>query len=110
MSLIPNNQQKENNRILLNIEEKHQKELDRRVRFFKLFKRLNREMNHLIMDRGSSFGILVDTDKEALEYQSKAMRFEIVEAYLEGRNPNWYHAPYLDNVEKERRNNSYERK
>jgi len=72
-----------------------------------LYKEIKSQLNAIERARGDSFGIAVKTDIYAKEWQSIRMRFEIIEAANEGRNPNWFHAPYLDAAEAQRRNDSY---
>ena len=77
------------------------------TKYFKLYKKVNAELEHYVNMRGSSFGISVRKDEYALKWQGKQMRLEILEAFLEGRTPNWYFAYYLNNEERDRRNQSY---
>ncbi|AGO48348.1 hypothetical protein Phi10:1_gp007 [Cellulophaga phage phi10:1] len=77
------------------------------VKYFKLYKKVKSDSDHYVNMRGGSFGIASDKDKYAVRWQGKQMRLEILEAFLEGRNPNWYFACYLNNDERERRNKSY---
>ena len=77
------------------------------VKYFKLYKKVKAELDHYVSMRGSSFGVGVGTDEYAVKWQGKQMRLEILEAFLEGRKPNWYFAYYLNNEERNRRNQSY---
>lgn len=77
------------------------------VKYFKLYKKVKAELDHYVNMRGSRFGIGVSTDDYAVKWQGKQMRLEILEAFLEGRTPNWYFAYYLNNEERDRRNQSY---
>lgn len=74
------------------------------IKCFKLYKKIKAELDFYVSMRGSSFGIGVGEDEYAKKWQSKQMRLEIVEAFLEGRKPNWHFADYLDYDEKQRRN------
>ena len=77
------------------------------TKYFKLYKKVKAELDHYINMRGSSFGVGVGKDEYAVKWQGKQMRLEILEAFLEGRTPNWYFAYYLNNEERDRRNQSY---
>jgi len=77
------------------------------TRCFKLYKKVESELQHYVNMRGSSFGVGVGTDEYSIKWQGKQMRLEILEAFLEGRNPNWYFAYYLDNDERDIRNQNY---
>lgn len=77
------------------------------AKYFKLYKKVKSELEYYVSMRGSGFGVGVGTDKYAVKWQGKQMRLEILEAFLEGRNPNWYFAYYLNNEERDRRNQSY---
>lgn len=74
------------------------------IKCFKLYKKIKAELDYYVSKRGSSFGIGVGKDEYAKKWQNKQMRLEIVEAFLEGRKPNWHFADYLDYDEKQRRN------
>jgi hypothetical protein len=63
---------------------------------FKLYKKIKADLDFYASMRGSSFGIGVGKDEYAIKWQSKQMRLEIVEAFLEGRKPNWHFAHYID--------------
>ncbi len=77
------------------------------AKYFKLYKEVKRELEHYVNMRGSSFGVGIEQDEYAMKWQGKQMRLEILEAFLEGRNPNWYFAYYLNNEERDRRNQNY---
>ena len=77
------------------------------VKYFKLYKKVKAESEHYINMRGSSFGVGIEQDEYAVKWQGKQMRLEILEAFLEGRTPNWHFAYYLNNKEIDRRNQSY---
>jgi len=77
------------------------------VKYFKLYKQVKRELDYYIEMRGSSFGVGVGNDEYAVKWKGKQMRLELLEAFLEGRNPNWYFAYYLNNEERDKRNQSY---
>ena len=77
------------------------------IKYFKLYKEVKRELEHYVNMRGSSFGIGIGTDEYSVKWQGKQMRLELLEAFLEGRNPNWYFAYYLNNEERDKRNQSY---
>ena len=77
------------------------------AKYFKLYKEVKRELEYYVSMRGSSFGVGVGVDEYAVKCQGKQMRLEILEAFLEGRKPNWYFAYYLNNEERDRRNQSY---
>jgi hypothetical protein len=62
---------------------------------FRLYKARRNQMEWIIMERRTSYGIKFDDDKWAKKYQSIRMGLEIAEAVLEGRNPNWYMATWL---------------
>ena len=68
------------------------------ARVFRAYKRLLQMESHIISKRTQgAFGILAHNDPLAIEYQQRvAWRKEVIEAHLEGRNPNpfaktWYH-------------------
>ncbi len=83
-------------------------EVDRNyMKYFKMYKEVNRKLQHFIDMRGTCFGIGVDSDEYAIKWQGYRMRLEIIEAKLEGRNPNWFNAYYLDRLEMTIRNESY---
>lgn len=69
-----------------------------------MYKSIKQELDYYAKMRGDTFGILVGKDEYAIKYQNKRMRLEIVESFLEYREPNWYVANYLDRKEIERRN------
>jgi len=71
------------------------------AKYFKLYKEVKRELEYYVSMRGSSFGVGVGADEYAVKWQGKQMRLEILEAFLEGRKPNWYFAYYLNNEERE---------
>ena len=70
----------------------------------KLYKKIKADLDLYVSMRGSSFGISIGKDEYAIKWRSKQMRLEIVEAFLEGKKPNWHFADYLDYEEKQRRN------
>jgi len=74
------------------------------IKCFKLYKKIKSDLDSYVLMRGSSFGIGKGEDEYAKKWQSKQMRLEIVEAFLEGRKPNWHFADYLDYEERKRRN------
>lgn len=79
--------------------------------YFILYKKVKNQMDMYERLRGATRGIGVKPieigDEYAELWQQCRMRLEILEAKLENRNPNWFFAPYLDYVEKTRRNKSY---
>lgn len=75
------------------------------IKCFKLYKTLKDELEYYTLMRKSKFGIYIEKDKYAIKWQSKQMRLEILEAFLEGRNIQWNLANYLSVEEKDRRNN-----
>ena len=79
--------------------------------YFKLYKKVKNQLDMYERLRGTSFGIgarLMNKNDEYAElWQNYRMRLEIIEAKLENRNPNWFFAYYLDNLEKTKRNESY---
>ena len=77
------------------------------AKYFKLYKKVKRELEYYVSMRGSSFGVGVGADEYAVKWQGKQMRLEILEAFLECRKPNWYFAYYLNNEERDKRNQSY---
>ena len=79
----------------------------RRSRLFKLYRELNLSMEKIEKARGDEFGIAVKNDAFALEWQQTRMRLEILEAFLENRNPDWTNARYLSIAEALKRNSSY---
>ena len=77
------------------------------VKYFKLYKSVKADLDHYVNMRGSRFGVGVGADEYAIKWQGKQMRLEILEAFLEGRRPNWYFAYYIKKDERDRRNQSY---
>jgi hypothetical protein len=77
------------------------------AKYFKLYNKVKAELDHYVSMRGSRFGIAAAKDEYAIKWRGKRMRLEILEAFLEGRSPNWYLAYYLNNEEMDRRNQSY---
>ena len=77
------------------------------TKYFLLYKKVISQMNFYKNMRESLHGIAVGNDEYAKKWQGLNMRRELLEAKLEGRNPNWYHAYYLPIEEMERRNKSY---
>lgn len=79
----------------------------RQSNVFKLYKRVKNDLLNFERARGSGYGIAVDNDTFAKAWQAIRMRAEILESYLENRNPNWTNANYLTHAEALRRNDSY---
>lgn len=77
------------------------------IKCFKLYKKVKSDLEHYVNMRCSSFGVGIEQDEYAVKWQGNQMRLEILEAFLEGRNPNWYFAYYLNNEERDIRNQSY---
>ncbi len=80
------------------------------VAVFKLYKRalFDLQICERARDNGT-WGIAAKppTDDQAKRWQSIRMRFEILEAFLEGRNPNWFFCYHISLDECKRRNESY---
>jgi hypothetical protein len=101
--------EKERGITIINVDDKKQCDIHvvmqkKFTKCFKLYKKIKADLDFYASMRGSSFGIGVGKDEYAIKWQSKQMRLEIVEAFLEGRKPNWHFADYLDYEEKQRRN------
>lgn len=77
-------------------------------RIFKLYKKVTEIQENAIAQRGRR-GIAVHTDFWSKKWQDVEMRREIMEAFLEDRNPNWAHARYLSLEERKKRNTWYKR-
>lgn len=71
---------------------------------FKKYRRLHDSMTNLEKRRGSSWGIGVKEDEYALQWQKLKWRHHVLEATLEGCPVNWYNADWIDNDERQRRN------
>lgn len=73
-------------------------------KYFKMYKITKNQLDHYARVRGTSFGIMVDNDTEAKNWQGIRMRLELLDAKLENRQPNWAFAKYLTIEERDRRN------
>lgn len=73
---------------------------------FDLYRRVKYKIDfYTKMRPDGQYGIAVDSDHYAIKWQQKRMTLEILEAYLSGHKPNWFHAKHIDNEEARRRNN-----
>jgi hypothetical protein len=73
-------------------------------RAFILYKKIKNRIEMCAKRRGSKFGIAVDSDPCAKEYQGIYFRLHVLDCILSGRKLNWANAPWLTSEEISNRN------